>query len=186
MEVNFFFRCKNQNLVCWLVVFIENSVEKSFNTSALSGQKKSPEFNYSRILGTKIHIFTKIIIWKHFPFFQQTKKSKNHQNSANLFFYKITKKNLQKKSLKMKFYWIIDVLFRWKKCKKNISILTNSNGNSRPGQSGTTGQLFFSKCGDPPEGCECKYEPPKGKESPPSASILMIPLWIFLYLKPGA
>ena len=99
MEVNFFFffRCKNQNLVCWLVVFIENSVEKSFNTSALSGQKNLQSYILSsRILGTKIHIFTKIIIWKHFPFFQQTKKSKNHQNSANLFFYKITKKSSKK------------------------------------------------------------------------------------------
>ena len=52
-------------------------------------------------------------------------------------------------------------IFRWKKCKSKISILSNTGGNHRPGQSGTTGQLFFSKCGDPPEGCECKYEVPK-------------------------
>ena len=53
---------------------------------------------------------------------------------------------------------------RWKKCKSKISVLTNSGGQNRPGQSGTTGQLFFSKCGDPPEGCECKYEPPSGND----------------------
>jgi len=64
--------------------------------------------------------------------------------------------------------------YRWKKCKKNISILTNSNGNSRPGQSGTTGQLFFSKCGDPPEGCECKYEPPKVGPPKPKLPRMML------------
>lgn len=31
------------------------------------------------------------------------------------------------------------------------------------GQSGTTGQLFFNTCGEPPEGCECTYEEPKSK-----------------------
>ena len=38
-----------------------------------------------------------------------------------------------------------------------------TSGSQRPGQAGTTGQLFFSKCGDPPKGCECKFEAPKGK-----------------------
>ena len=159
--------------LCWKIV-------QHFSTF---GTKKSPEFNYSRILATKNHIFTKIITWKPFPFFQQTKKSKNHQQIY--FFYKITKKNFQKKSLKMKFYWIIDVLFRWKKCKKNISILTNSNGNSRPGQSGTTGQLFFSKCGDPPEGCECKYDPPTGIVCPWIRGLLMFISWHKCYFTCG-
>ena len=52
-------------------------------------------------------------------------------------------------------------LFRWGKCKLNLLGLTS--GSQRPGQAGTTGQLFFSKCGDPPKGCECKFEAPKGK-----------------------
>lgn len=50
--------------------------------------------------------------------------------------------------------------YRWKKCKSKLSGLTNTDGHHRPGQAGTTGQLFFTKCGDPPEGCECKYEEP--------------------------
>ena len=50
---------------------------------------------------------------------------------------------------------------RWGKCKLNLLGLTS--GSQRPGQAGTTGQLFFSKCGDPPKGCECKFEAPKGK-----------------------
>merc|ERR1712086_448929 len=53
--------------------------------------------------------------------------------------------------------------YRWKKCKSKLSGLTNTDGHHRPGQAGTTGQLFFTKCGDPPEGCECKYEEPTGK-----------------------
>ena len=58
--------------------------------------------------------------------------------------------------------WFTD-FSRWKKCKTKISVLSyNPGGKSRPGQSGTTGQLFFSKCGDPPEGCECVYEEPSG------------------------
>ena len=44
----------------------------------------------------------------------------------------------------------------------SLSLLTSGSGH-RPGQAGTTGQLFFTKCGDPPEGCDCKYEEPKGK-----------------------
>ena len=55
------------------------------------------------------------------------------------------------------------ILLRWKKCKSKLSGLTNTDGHHRPGQAGTTGQLFFTKCGDPPEGCECKYEEPTGK-----------------------
>ena len=43
-----------------------------------------------------------------------------------------------------------------------MSVLSNTGGATRPGQRGTTGQLFFAKCGDPPEGCGCKYEEPKG------------------------
>ena len=31
----------------------------------------------------------------------------------------------------------------------------------RPGQRGTTGQLIFSKCEDPPEKCKCQLEEPK-------------------------
>ena len=57
--------------------------------------------------------------------------------------------------------------FRWKKCKSKLSGLTNTDGHHRPGQAGTTGQLFFTKCGDPPEGCECKYEEPTGRHSIP-------------------
>ena len=33
--------------------------------------------------------------------------------------------------------------------------------SSRPGQRGTTGQLIFSKCEDPPEKCNCVLDPPK-------------------------
>lgn len=43
-----------------------------------------------------------------------------------------------------------------------MNILGLTSGSQRPGQAGTTGQLFFNKCGDPPKGCECKFEPPKG------------------------
>ena len=52
---------------------------------------------------------------------------------------------------------------RWGKCKLNILELTS--GGQRPGQAGNTGQLFFTKCGDPPKGCECKFEAPKGKHA---------------------
>merc|ERR1712029_154058 len=50
--------------------------------------------------------------------------------------------------------------YRWKKCKSKLSGLTNTGGQQRPGQAGSTGQLFFQKCGDPPSGCECTYEEP--------------------------
>merc|ERR1711935_269111 len=50
--------------------------------------------------------------------------------------------------------------YSWKKCKNKLNGLINTGGNTRPGQSGNTGQLFFNKCGDPPGGCECKYESP--------------------------
>ena len=63
------------------------------------------------------------------------------------------------------FRFPVNFLFRWKKCKSKISVLSNTDGNHRPGQSGTTGQLFFTKCGDPPQGCECKYEAPSGNRS---------------------
>ena len=46
-----------------------------------------------------------------------------------------------------------------------MNILGLTSGKQRPGQAGTTGQLFFSKCGDPPKGCECKFEDPaKGND----------------------
>ena len=55
-----------------------------------------------------------------------------------------------------------------------MSVLTNTGGNHRPGQSGTTGQLFFTKCGDPPQGCECKYEEPKkGPPKPKMPRMIM-------------
>ena len=57
-------------------------------------------------------------------------------------------------------FWFLN---RWGKCKLNLLGLTS--GNQRPGQAGTTGQLFFSKCGDPPKGCECKFEAPKGNSN---------------------
>ena len=60
--------------------------------------------------------------------------------------------------------WGFKSFSRWKKCKSKLSGLTNTDGHHRPGQAGTTGQLFFTKCGDPPEGCECKYEEPTGNE----------------------
>lgn len=63
------------------------------------------------------------------------------------------------------------VCYRWGKCKLNISALTS--GGQRPGQAGTTGQLFFTKCGDPPEGCECTYEPPKVGPAKPKFPKLM-------------
>ena len=63
------------------------------------------------------------------------------------------------KFLNMPLYLIYS---RWKKCKNKLNGLVNTGGNTRPGQSGSTGQLFFNKCGDPPEGCECKYDPPTG------------------------
>ena len=56
-----------------------------------------------------------------------------------------------------------DQHFRWKKCKVNLSVLTSVGGANRPGQAGTSGQLFFTKCGDPPEGCPCVYEPKTGE-----------------------
>ena len=64
--------------------------------------------------------------------------------------------------------------FRWKECKGKLSVLTNTRGNHRPGQSGTTGQLFFNKCGDPPEGCECKFEEPKKGPPKPKMPRMMM------------
>merc|ERR1712106_193402 len=51
--------------------------------------------------------------------------------------------------------------YRWKKCKGVLATLTSSSGATRPGQRGTTGQLIFSKCVDPPEKCKCQLEEPK-------------------------
>merc|ERR1711862_655729 len=51
--------------------------------------------------------------------------------------------------------------YRWKKCKGVLSQLTSGDSAARPGQRGTTGQLIFSKCEDPPATCECQIEPPK-------------------------
>ena len=58
---------------------------------------------------------------------------------------------------------IIAQHFRWRKCKDNLSTLTSTGGANRPGQAGTSGQLFFTKCGDPPQGCPCTYEPKTGE-----------------------
>ena len=58
---------------------------------------------------------------------------------------------------------IITQHFRWRKCKDNLSTLTSTGGANRPGQAGTSGQLFFTKCGDPPQGCPCTYEPKTGE-----------------------
>lgn len=64
------------------------------------------------------------------------------------------------------------VCYRWGKCKLNILNLTS--GSQRPGQAGTTGQLFFTKCGDPPEGCACVFEAPKlGPPKPKFPRILL-------------
>eukprot|EP00088_Acartia_fossae_P049007 TRINITY_DN53708_c0_g1_i1.p1 TRINITY_DN53708_c0_g1~~TRINITY_DN53708_c0_g1_i1.p1 ORF type:complete len:133 (-),score=18.84 TRINITY_DN53708_c0_g1_i1:69-443(-) len=54
--------------------------------------------------------------------------------------------------------------YRWRKCKAVLNQLTSSEGDSRPGQRGTTGQLIFQKCDDPPAKCNC--EPIKPKEPP--------------------
>ena len=56
-------------------------------------------------------------------------------------------------------------IFRWKKCKGVLSQLTSGDSAARPGQRGTTGQLIFSKCDDPPASCECQIEPPKPSRS---------------------
>jgi len=64
------------------------------------------------------------------------------------------------------------VCYRWGKCKLNLLGLTS--GNQRPGQAGTTGQLFFSKCGDPPKGCECKFEAPKAGPPKPKFPKLLL------------
>ena len=55
--------------------------------------------------------------------------------------------------------------YRWKKCKGVLATLTSSEGEARPGQRGTTGQLIFKKCDDPPERCKCELEPPKPSKS---------------------
>jgi len=54
--------------------------------------------------------------------------------------------------------------YRWRKCKAVLNTLTSSEGDARPGQRGTTGQLIFQKCVDVPEKCNC--EPIKPKEPP--------------------
>ena len=41
------------------------------------------------------------------------------------------------------------------------TFVPNWKFNCRPGQRGTTGQLIFKKCDDPPSNCECEIEPPK-------------------------
>ena len=46
-----------------------------------------------------------------------------------------------------------------------LATLTSSEGEARPGQRGTTGQLIFKKCDDPPERCGCVLEPPKPSKS---------------------
>ncbi|XP_023339486.1 uncharacterized protein LOC111709806 [Eurytemora carolleeae] len=53
--------------------------------------------------------------------------------------------------------------FRWRKCKAVLNTLTSTDGDARPGQRGTTGQLIFDKCEDPPAKCSCEEEP-KPKE----------------------
>ena len=55
--------------------------------------------------------------------------------------------------------------YRWRKCKGVLATLTSSEGEARPGQRGTTGQLIFKKCEDPPERCGCVLEPPKPSKS---------------------
>jgi len=64
------------------------------------------------------------------------------------------------------------VCYRWSKCKTDLSALTN--GGHLKGQAGNTGQLFFTKCGDPPKGCECKYEKPKVGPAKPKFPRLML------------
>merc|ERR1712059_74546 len=58
--------------------------------------------------------------------------------------------------------------YRWRKCRGVLATLTSTTGGARPGQQGTTGQLIFSKCEDPPERCGCVLveEPPKPTEPP--------------------
>eukprot|EP00096_Caligus_rogercresseyi_P001977 TRINITY_DN13553_c0_g1_i1.p1 TRINITY_DN13553_c0_g1~~TRINITY_DN13553_c0_g1_i1.p1 ORF type:complete len:146 (+),score=13.48 TRINITY_DN13553_c0_g1_i1:78-515(+) len=46
------------------------------------------------------------------------------------------------------------VCYRWRKCKLKLNGLTGSSGH-RPAEAGTTGQLFFKKCGTPRDGCVC-------------------------------
>ncbi|XP_059090234.1 uncharacterized protein LOC131886034 [Tigriopus californicus] len=58
--------------------------------------------------------------------------------------------------------------YRWKKCKGKMSELSSTSSSVRPGQSGTTGQLFFNKCGDPPSNCPCEYEEPHVKPKKPA------------------
>merc|ERR1711915_393640 len=65
--------------------------------------------------------------------------------------------------------------FRWKKCKGKLATLTSGGGATRPGQRGTTGQLIFNKCEDPPEKCKCELEEPKPTGSPkPSIPKVML------------
>ena len=60
--------------------------------------------------------------------------------------------------------------YRWRKCKGVLATLTSTEGEARPGQRGTTGQLIFQKCDDPPERCGCVLEPPKPSKSPHQSS----------------
>merc|ERR1712106_691943 len=60
--------------------------------------------------------------------------------------------------------------YRWKKCKGVLATLTSTSGATRPGQRGTTGQLIFSKCEDPPEKCKCQLVEPK-PTGPPKPKI---------------
>ena len=62
-----------------------------------------------------------------------------------------------------------------------MNILGLTSGSQRPGQAGTTGQLFFNKCGDPPKGCECKFEPPKGNQRNYLQSLTKAKLFFLTY-----
>ena len=64
--------------------------------------------------------------------------------------------------------------YRWRKCKGVLATLTSSEGEARPGQRGTTGQLIFKKCDDPPERCGCVLEPPKPSKSPTNHKMIII------------
>merc|ERR1711862_308530 len=65
--------------------------------------------------------------------------------------------------------------YRWKKCKGVLATLTDTTGDTRPGQRGTTGQLIFKKCEDPPDKCNCQLEAPK-PTGPPKPRIPKIML----------
>ena len=58
-------------------------------------------------------------------------------------------------------WYLLQTLNSIKSFSPNPALLT---AFCRPGQRGTTGQLIFSKCEDPPATCECQIEPPKPSE----------------------